>query len=52
MREFLERSGFEIIESRFLAHRPSHTGLVTDLAYRFLPALRPYQLWLSRKPGM
>jgi SAM-dependent methyltransferase len=52
MREFLERTSFEIIESRFLAHRPSHTGLLTDLAYRLVPALRPYQLWLARKPSM
>jgi SAM-dependent methyltransferase len=50
VREFLARSGFEIVETRTLAHRPSHTGPITDLVYRLVPAFRPFQLWLARKP--
>lgn len=50
MREFLTGSGFEVIESGLLAHRPSHTGPITDLVYRLIPAFRPYQFWLARKP--
>jgi SAM-dependent methyltransferase len=49
MREFLLRSGFEIVESRLVSHRPSHSGWITDFAYRVLPMLRPFQLWVVRK---
>lgn len=49
MREFLVHSGFEIVESRVISHRPSHTGWITDLAYRLVPAVRPFQVWAARK---
>lgn len=49
IREFVLRSGFGIVESCLVSHRPSHSGWITDLAYRLMPKLRPYQLWVVKK---
>ena len=50
LREFLDRCGFQVAEARRVVHRASRTGLATDLAYRMLPAVRPFQLFIARRP--
>ena len=49
VREFLDNTGFQVINVKYRAHNKSRKGGLVNLCYGLIPLLRPYQVLISRK---
>lgn len=49
VKEFLDNTGFQLIDVKYKTYNRSRRGRFIDLFYHIIPALRPYQVVISKK---